>query len=267
MSSTRSSDGTGIGYTRSGEGPSLILVGGAFPYRAIDQSTAELAGRLAPAFSVFHYDRRGRGESGDSAPYSVEREVEDLDALISEAGGSAFVFGMSSGGALALEGAARGLAITKLALYEPPFALDENSQDAPDDVLERLTELNADGRPGDAVEYFLTTGLGMPREMVAEMRGAPVWPGFEAVAHTLVYDTMLMDGQDALVADRVPTITQPVLLLDGGASPPWAAAAVDGLAELLPHAERRTLAGQTHDVAADALAPALEDFFSATVRV
>jgi pimeloyl-ACP methyl ester carboxylesterase len=267
VSTARSSDGTGIAYTRSGKGPALILVGGAFQYRAIDESTAALVERLAPAFTVFHYDRRGRGESGDSAPYSVEREIDDLDALIGAAGGSAFVFGMSSGGALALEGAARGLRITKLALYEPPFAVDENSFQAPDNFLERLRELNSAGRPGDAVEYFLTTGLGMPGEMVAEMRQAPVWPGFEAVAHTLVYDTILMDGQDTLLAERAPTVTAPALLLDGGASPPWAAAAVDALAEILPHAARRTLAGQTHDVAADALAPVLEEFFGAPVRV
>jgi pimeloyl-ACP methyl ester carboxylesterase len=267
VSTVRSNDGTQIGFDRSGAGPPLILVGGAFQYRAIDQSTAELVERLAADFSVFHYDRRGRGESGDSVSYSVEREVEDLDALIGSAGGSAFVFGMSSGGALALEAAARGLAITKLALYEPPFAVDENSFNAPDDFLEQLRTLNAAGRLGDAVEYFLTAGLGMPSEMVAEMRNAPVWHGFEAVAHTLVYDTVLMDGQDTLLAERAPTVTAPTLLLDGGASPPWAAAAVDALAEILPHAERRTLAGQTHDVAAAVLAPALGDFFGAPARV
>jgi pimeloyl-ACP methyl ester carboxylesterase len=267
VSTVRSSDGTQIGFDRSGTGPALILVGGAFQYRAIDQSTAELVQRLAPAFTVFHYDRRGRGESGDRAPYSVEREVEDLGALIEAAGGSAFAFGMSSGGALALEGAASGLEITKLALYEPPFAVDENSFKAPDDFLERLRDLNASGRPGDAVEFFLTAGLGMPAAMVAEMRKAPVWPGFEAVAHTLVYDTVLMDGQDTLLSERVPTVTAPVLLLDGGASPPWAAAAVEALAGILRHAERRTLPGQTHDVAADALAPALEEFFGVGVRV
>ena len=267
MSTVRSSDGTQIGFDRSGAGPSLILVGGAFQYRAIDESTAELVERLASAFTVFHYDRRGRGESGDSPPYAVEREVEDLDALIEAAGGSAFVFGMSSGGALALEAAAGGLAITKLALYEPPFAVDENSFKAPDDFLDQLRRLNAAGRRGDAVEYFLSTGLGMPAEMVAEMRREPVWQGFEAVAHTLVYDTTLMEGQDTLLAERVPTVTAPVLLLDGGASPPWAAAAAKALAGILPHAERRTLAGQTHDVAPDALAPALEDFFGVPARV
>jgi Alpha/beta hydrolase family len=267
VSTVRSSDGTRIGFDRTGTGPPLILVGGAFQYRAIDESTAELVQRLAPFFTVFHYDRRGRGESGDSATYAVEREVEDLDALIGAAGGSSFVFGMSSGGALTLEAAAAGLAITKLALYEPPFAVTQNSFQAPDDFLDRLRALNAAGRAGDAVEYFLCAGLGMPGEMVAEMRSAPVWHGFEAVAHTLVYDTVLMDGQETLLAERAPTVTAPALLLDGGASPPWAAAAVDALAGILPHAERRTLPGQTHDVAADALAPALEEFFGMHVRV
>jgi pimeloyl-ACP methyl ester carboxylesterase len=267
VSTVRSSDGTRIGFDRSGTGPPLILVGGAFQYRAIDESTAELVERLAPTFTVFHYDRRGRGESGDNPPYSVEREIEDLDALIEAAGGSAFVFGMSSGGALTLEAAASGLAITKLALYEPPFAVEETSFKAPDDFLEQLRKLNAAGRRGDAVEYFLSVGLGMPAEMVAEMRRAPVWHGFEAVAHTLVYDTVLMDGQNTLLAERAPTVTAPVLLLDGGASPRWAAAGVEALAAVLPHAERRTLAGQTHDVAAAALAPALEGFFGVHARV
>ena len=267
MSTVRSSDGTRIGFDRSGSGPPLILVGGAFQYRAIDESTAELVERLAPAFTVFHYDRRGRGESGDGAPYSVAREVEDLDALIDAAGGSAFVFGMSSGGALALEAAASGLAITKLALYEPPFAVDASGFTPPADFLDQLRRLNAAGRPGDAVEYFLSTGLGMPAEMVAQTRSEPVWQGFEAVAHTLVYDTMLMAGQDTLLAERAPTITAPVLLVDGGASAPWAAAAADTLARILPHAERRTLAGQTHEVAPGALAPALEAFLGVPARV
>jgi pimeloyl-ACP methyl ester carboxylesterase len=267
VSTVRSSDGTRIGFDRSGSGPPLILVGGAFQYRAIDESTAQLVERLAPVFTVFHYDRRGRGESGDSTPYSVAREVEDLDALIDAAGGSAFVFGMSSGGVLALEAAASGLAITKLALYEPPFAVDANSFNPPDDFLDQLRRLNAAGRPGDAVEYFLSTGLGMPAEMVAETRGEPVWQGFEAVAHTLVYDTLVMEGQDTLLAERAPTITAPVLLVDGGASPPWAAAAVDTLTRILPHAERRTLPGQTHEVAPGALAPVLEAFLGVTARV
>ena len=147
------------------------------------------------------------------------------------------------------------------------YAYNENSFKAPDDFLDQLRRLNAAGRPGDAVEYFLSTGLGMPAEMVAEMRGEPVWQGFEAVAHTLVYDTTLMEGQDTLLAERAPTVTAPVLLLDGGASPPWAAAAVKALAGILPHGERRTLAGQTHEVAPDALAPALEAFFGVPVRV
>jgi pimeloyl-ACP methyl ester carboxylesterase len=242
-------------------------VGGAFQYRAIDESTAGLVGQLSPAFTVFHYDRRGRGESGDTPPYAVEREVEDLAALVEEAGGSAYVFGMSSGGALALEAAASGVAITKLALYEPPFAVLEHSFKAPDDFLDQLRELNSAGRPGDAVEYFLSTGLGMPAEMVAEMRREPVWQGFEAVAHTLVYDTTLMAGQGKLLAERAPTVTAPVLLLDGGASPSWAAAAVEALARILPHPERRTLRGQTHEVAPDALAPELEDFFGVPARV
>jgi|SRR5215471_7789464 len=151
MNQVMSNDGTVIAFDRSGQGPAVILVGGAFQYRAIDPPTAQLAALLAQHFTVFHYDRRGRGESGDTQPYAVEREVEDLEALIHEAGGSAFVFGMSSGGVLALE-AARGLAITKLAVYELPFnSGDEHVRQAAERYKQHLAALLNEGRRGDAV--------------------------------------------------------------------------------------------------------------------
>jgi pimeloyl-ACP methyl ester carboxylesterase len=260
MEEVLSSDGTRIAFDRTGEGPPLILVGGAFQHRALDASTAGLAALLAPRLTVFHYDRRGRGDSGDTPPYAVEREVEDLAALIDEAGGWAFLYGMSSGGALALDAAARGLAVTKLALYEPPFMVENGRPRAEDDFATRLEELISADRHGDAVEFFLTE-VGMPAEAVAEMRTAPIWPQFESVAHTLMYDTTIMGDQEALLTERVPSVTAPTLLIDGGASPPWAREAVEALAARLPHPERRTLEGQTHEVEPEPLAPVLEEFF------
>jgi pimeloyl-ACP methyl ester carboxylesterase len=261
MEKVFSSDGTAIAFDRSGDGPPLILVSGALQHRAMDSSTARLAELLAPHLTVFHYDRRGRGDSGDSRPYAVDREVDDLGALIDEAGGWAFVYGMSSGGALALEAAAQGLAVTKLALYEPPFAIDNGDHGAAADFEARLRELTSSGRRGDAVEFFLTES-GMPVEGVARMRDTPIWPRFESVAHTLLYDITIMSDQESLLAERVPSITAPTLLIDGGASAPWARGAVEVLAGRLPHPRRRTLEGQTHEVAPDPLAPVLKEFFA-----
>jgi pimeloyl-ACP methyl ester carboxylesterase len=265
METVRSSDGTQIAFDRYGEGPSLILVGGAFQHRAIDQAMGQVATMLAPSFSVIHYDRRGRGDSGDTPPYAVEREVEDLQALIDGVGGAARVFGGSSGGVLALEGAAAGLPIAKLAMYEAPLIVDDSRVPLPPDYVEELTRLPAEGRPGDAVEYFMVQAMQMPPEMVAGMRSTPFWPALESVAHTLAYD-------GAIVADlmrgtpdplrKYASVSVPTLVMDGGASPPMMHSAAQALVEVLPNAERRTLEGQTHDVAPDVLAPALESFFS-----
>jgi pimeloyl-ACP methyl ester carboxylesterase len=265
MNTVTSKDGTTIAFDRSGEGPAIVLVGGAFQHRAIDPSTARLAELLAPNFTVYHYDRRGRGDSGDTAPYAVEREVEDIDALIQDAGGSASVFGMSSGAVLALHTAAAGLAITKLALYEPPFIVDDSRPPLPKDYRERLTALLAAGRRGDAVELFMTEAVGMPAEAVAPMRGAPFWPAFEDVAHTLPYDDAIMGDTTSgasLPTGRWATVTIPTLVVDGGASPAWARNAVAVLAESLADAERRTLEGQTHQVDPEVIAPVLKEFFA-----
>src|SRR5436190_10061409 len=189
MRTAISRDGTVIAFDQSGQGPALILVGGATVTRLAE---ASLAAALAPHFTVFAYDRRGRGESGDKAPYAVEREVEDIDALIAEAGGSAFVFGHSSGAVLALE-AARLLPtkITKLAVYEPPFIIVNSRPPAPEDYAAHLMELVSSGRRGEAVAYFMTE-VGTPPEMVAQMRQSPMWPGLEEVAHTLAYDVTII---------------------------------------------------------------------------
>lgn len=264
MGTVRSKDGTTIAFDQSGTGPALILVGGAFQYRAIDERTAKLASLLAARFTVFHYDRRGRGESGDTAPYATAREIEDLDALISAAGGAVFVFGMSSGAALALDAAAQGLSIKKLAVYEPPFIVDDARPPLPEDYAAHLTALAASGRRGDAIAYFLTRGVGVPAEAVEQMRQAPVWPAFEAIAHTLAYDGALVSSTGAgkpLSADRWASGTIPTLVVDGGASSAWMRNAARALADVLPNAQRATLEGQQHDAAPELLAPVLEAFF------
>ncbi len=239
-------------------------MGGAFQHRAIDPGTASLAELLAERLTVFHYDRRGRGDSGDTPPYAVEREVEDLGALIEEAGGSASVFAMPSGGALALEAAASGLAIEKLALYEPPFVVDDSRPPLPEGYAERLAGLTSSGRRGHAVEYFMTEAVGVPAEAIP-MRGAPVWPAFESVAHTLAYDAAVMGDTmsgDAAPLTRWAALGVPTLVMDGGASPEWIHRGALALAGVLLDARRRTLEGQTHDVAPEVLAPALEEFFA-----
>src|SRR5947209_11623968 len=262
MKKVTSKDGTVIAFDRSGKGPAVILVGGAFQYRAIDPPTAQLAALLASHFTVFHYDRRGRGDSSDTLPYTVEREVEDLDALIKEAGGQAAVFGMSSGGVLALEAAKHGLAITKLALYELPFnSGDESGRQASENYTRQLKALLTEGRRGDAVALAMTT-WGAPAEAIAGMRPTPIWSLFESVAPTLAYDNAIM-GDGSVPAERLASITVPTLVIDGGASPAFMHNAAQVVAHTLPNAKLRTLEDQTHDVAPEVLAPLLEQFFAA----
>ena len=261
MNQVISKDGMVIAFDRSGKGPAVILVGGAFQHRAIDPPTAQLAALLAQHFTVFYYDRRGRGASLDTQPFAIEREIEDLEALINEAGGSAFVFGMSSGGVLALYAAARGLAITKLALYEPPFNPgDEHARQAAENYTRQLTTLLSEGRRGDAVALAMTT-WGAPAEAVAGMRQTPIWPFFEAVAPTLAYDNAIM-GDGSVPIERLASITVPTLVMDGGASPAFVQNAGQAVALALPNAQRRTLEGQAHDVAPEVLAPVLMEFFA-----
>jgi len=265
MNTVLSSDGTTIAYDRDGAGPPLILVGGAFQHRAIDERTERLAALLAGDFTVYHYDRRGRGGSGDTAPYAREREIEDLAALIGQAGGPALVFGNSSGAPLALDAAAQGVAISKLALYEPPFVVDRSRPPVGEDYLDRLTKLLVEGHRGEAVELFLTEAAGVPAEFVAGMAQAPVWADFEAVAHTLRYDALFMDGTltgRPLPGGRWASVTVPVLVIDGGASPEYMHNAASTLADLLPDTGRHTIEGQLHDVDPVLLAPVLREFFT-----
>lgn len=262
MQTVTSKDGTTIAYDQTGTGPALILVGGALSERS---AAIPMAGLLAPNFTVYGYDRRGRGDSGDTQPYTVEREIEDIAALIEQAGGSAFVYGMSSGAVLALRAAASGLPITKLALYEPPLIVDATRAPLPRDYVAHLNELVAAGRRGDAVEYFLTAAVEVPAAMVAEMRGSPMWPGMEALAPTIAYDGAVMG--DAMSGAKTPlqqfaAVTTPTLVLDGGASPEWMHNGAQALADVLPNVRRETLPGQTHAVDPNVLVPVLRAFFA-----
>ena len=267
MRTVISKDGTPIAFDQSGQGPAIILISGASATRV---DAAPLATALAPDFTVFAYDRRGRGESGDTFPYAVEREVEDIDALIDEAGGSAFVFGHSSGAVLALE-AARLIPtrITKLAVYEPPFILDASRAPAPEDYAQHLTELAASGHRGEAVEYFMTV-VGGPAEMVAMMRQSPMWPGLEAIAPTLAYDATVMGNTmrgDPTSLSTWASVPVPTLVMDGTVffgreeGHAFLRHGADEIASILPNAQRRTLEGQDHGAAPDLLAAALKAFF------
>jgi pimeloyl-ACP methyl ester carboxylesterase len=263
MKKVQSKDGTEIAFDQSGEGPPVILVGGALQYRAIDPPTVALATLLAEDFTVFHYDRRGRGDSGDTLPYAVEREVEDLAALINTAGGSARVFGMSSGAVLALRAAAA-LKITKLALYEPPFIVDASRLPLPSDYLARLDNLLTSKKMGDAVALFMAEAVGVPAEYVASMRKETFWKAFEAVAHTLAYDGVIM--ADAMSGSPRPLrqwtqVTVPTLVIDGGESPVHQHKATLALVEVLPDSRSCTLDGQSHNVSPEVLAPVLREFF------
>ena len=262
MHRTVSKDGTPIAFDRSGSGPALILVDGALCYRASGPS-GPLAALLAQHFTVFTYDRRGRGDSGNTSPYAVEREVEDIDALIKEAGGNAFVYGVSSGAVLALEAARRGLAITRLALYEAPFIVDDTRPPIPADFLARLNEAIASGRRTDAVKAFMKL-VGVPAVFVALMRFLPAWPKLTAVAHTLPYDITLVQDYERgtpLPAGQWAVATMPALVMDGGKSPAWMRNAMRALAGVLPNATYRTLPGQTHMLSAKAVTPPLVEFF------
>lgn len=258
----RSQDGTAIAHDQVGAGPALILVGGALSTRGASEG---LATALAPAFTVISYDRRGRGESGDTLPYAPEREIEDLAALVEIAGDVAFAFGVSSGAGLVLRAAAAGVALTRLALYEPPFIVDDSRPPVPSDYLAHLDALLAEGRRGDAVEYFMREAVEVPPEMIAQMRESPMWAGMEAVAPTLPYDGAVMgDGMagQPFRAGQWASVTAPTLVLDGGDSPAWMHNGVAALAAALPNARRETLLGQTHAVAPEVVAPVLRAFFS-----
>jgi pimeloyl-ACP methyl ester carboxylesterase len=242
MQRVTSADGTAIAYDRTGSGPPVILVGGAFGDRH-ESTVTGIAEALAPHFTVYNYDRRGRGDSGDTAPYDMRREIDDLDALIAEAGGSAMVFGGSSGGALALEAAALGSAITRLAVFEPPYVTDATRPPLPG--RQELADLVESGRRGAAVELFMTRGAEIPAETVADMKAQPFWSGMEAAAHTLVYEAAVV-GPGPVPVDRFGAITIPSLVLVGSLSSVRMRTAAAGVAGSLANTRLETLEGQAH---------------------
>ena len=258
MPTVTSADGTTIAYERSGSGPALVLVDGAMCYRGAGPMRP-LAALLQDTFTVYTYDRRGRGESSDTLPYAVAREVEDLQALVALAGGEACVYAMSSGAALALATAATGTGIAKLALYEPPFMAAVEDGTRIKEYTEGLQQLLEAGNRGDAVALFMGF-VGVPEPVVAGIRAQPGWAMLEAIAPTLAYDDELLAG-GRVPRDLASTIAVPALVLTGGSSPHGLQQAAKATAEALPGAEHRTLDGQTHDVAPEALAPVLVEFF------
>jgi pimeloyl-ACP methyl ester carboxylesterase len=262
MNKVISPDGTPISFDRLGDGQPVIVVGGAMCDRALTRPTAV---ELAKHFTVFNYDRRGRGDSGDAASYAVEREIEDLAALIAEAGGTASVYAHSSGAGLALHAAAHGLPISKLVLHEPPYVPDlAEERRISREYAEKLKAILAEGRRGDAVELFMTT-VGTPQEMVDRMRSEPWWTGIEAIAPTLAYDSEVMGDSSrggTIPVDLVGRVTPPTLVLVGGASPAWMIDVGRQVADAMPNGRHRVLEGQEHVVPPELLAPVLVEFLA-----
>jgi pimeloyl-ACP methyl ester carboxylesterase len=257
-----SKDGTPIAYDKQGEGPAVILVAGATCAR-LSWSGPQLSRLLAPHFTVYNYDRRGRGDSGDTKPYAVAREVEDIEALIDEAGGSAYLYGHSSGAALALEAALQlGTKVKKLAMYEAPYNDDAQAKLAWKQYIKQLTEALAADRRGDAVAAFMQY-VGMPTDQIEAMRQSPAWPQLESIAPTLAYDHAGIMGEDASIpTERIAVITAPTLVMNGGASFPFMYDTAQVLSKTIPNAKLLTIEGQTHDVDSNVLAPVLVEFFS-----
>jgi pimeloyl-ACP methyl ester carboxylesterase len=255
MKEVLSGDGTPIAFDRIGQGPPLILVEGALNDLA---TMLPLAALLQGQFTVFTYDRRGRGASGDSPQYSVDREIEDLERVIAETDGSPFVFANCSGGALVLEAAARGADIASMALYEPPFFLEGRS--VPTDYSRRLSSLIEQGLRGEALKLFMLETVLLPAEHVSQVRNGPMWPSLEAMAHTLVYEDAVM-ADCSLPVDRLKQVTVPTLVIEGAQSPAWARESVQALVDVLPTGFRFPLAGHTHFLVPEAVVPLLRAFF------
>jgi pimeloyl-ACP methyl ester carboxylesterase len=256
-----SKDGTPIAFQRAGSGPAVILIDGALCYRGMGE-TAALADLLAPHLTVYTYDRRGRGESGDTLPYSVERELDDIDALVTAAGGRASLWGMSSGAVLALEAARRSHGIDRVALYEAPFIVDDSRPTTEAD-WRRIDAAVAAGRRSEAVKTFLQS-VGMPWYFIAPLRLLPMWAKLEAIAHTLPYDGAIVKDYQrgrSLPANRWATVAVPTLVMAGTKSPRWMQHGNESLARVLPNAHYRALDGQTHMLKPRAHAGILQEFF------
>jgi pimeloyl-ACP methyl ester carboxylesterase len=256
-----SKDGTKIAYDKLGQGPPIIIVNGALADR---NAGHPLAGLLAPDFTVYCYDRRGRGNSSDTQPYSVKKEVEDLEAVIDAAGGSAYLYGSSSGAALALEAALQlGGKVKKLAMYEAPYDSSKAAIKPWNEYKVKLAELLAAGKRGEAAVFFMKF-VGVPEGMIKELRNAPTWPSVEAMAPTIVYDNAVLGEDRRPPIERAASVTVPTLVMDGAESVksmPFARATAEALAKAIPKARHHVLKGQMHVVKPDAMAPVLKKFF------
>ncbi len=258
MNTVVSKDGTTITYDRRGNGPALVLVDGALCSRA-QGPMPDVAEALADRFTVYNYDRRGRGDSGDAGDYAVEREIEDLAAVIEAAGGSAYVYGSSSGAALSLRAAAAGLPIEKLVAFEPPYVVDDSRKQIPRSWVADLQALE----PGDAIKYFFTKGIGLPGIFVTMMKLMPAWKPLKAIAHTLPYDAQVLGNNcfgEPMDTEQWAPIEQPVLVVNGGKSPGWMKNSTRALAAAVPGAGHNEVPGQNHMIKAGAIAPVIADF-------
>ncbi len=264
MSTVTSKDGTTIAFDTYGTGRPLIMIDGATGYPAINPVNAETGQLLADEFTTYAYDRRGRGNSTDTAPYAIEREIEDLAALIEHAGGGpAVLFGWSSGGVLALDAVAAGLPVSHLAVFEPPFVVDDIRPPLPSDYVERLDAANAAGRPGDAVDLFMTAAASASPEDVEGLHQSDFWPVMLGIAPTIAYDGRIMGttmSGNPLPADRWASTDVPVLVMHGLDTWPTLIPGPRALAELLPTATLKPVPGENHGTTAEVLAPALREF-------
>jgi pimeloyl-ACP methyl ester carboxylesterase len=253
-----SKDGTHLAAEVTGSGPAIVLVCGGSVDRG---ANAGLAGLLSADFTVWNFDRRGRGDSGDTPPYAVEREIEDIEAVIAAAGGHAHLYGSSSGAGLALEAAAAGAAVDKLVLWEPPYNVDPAGR-PPADSVEQLDRMIAEGRRDDAATFFMVDMVGLPAEFAAFARTQPWWAGQLAIAHTLAYDARVM-GDYSVPTETAARVTMPALILTGGSSFALFRPTADALVAAMPDAQTESLAGQEHNVDPAALGPVMRDFLLA----
>lgn len=268
-----SQDGTKIAYDRAGDGPAVILVNGALGDRALDRKFKQMpviSELLSAQFTVINYDRRGRGDSDEAGPFAVEREIDDIAALISAVGGRAALFGFSSGGALALRAAGAGIGVDQVAVYEVPFVVRADDKRPPADYGPQLDALIANDDRSGAVKHFMRKAMGMPAPAVAAMRLLPVWKLMQATAPTLPYDWAAlgehnMQGRE-LRAEEWASVTVPALVVYGAESPSSLRNGARALADVLPNAQLRVLEGMGHRLKANVLAPVLAEFFGQLTR-
>ena len=260
MNKVISKDGTEIAFDKQGVGPGVILVDGALSFRSFGPMP-ELAKLLSTSFTTVDYDRRGRGDSGDNKPFAVEREIDDIEALINEAGGSAYLYGVSSGACLVIEATIKlGDKVKKLALYEAPYKTGENALEEWREYKKQLTKSLEENRRGDAIDLFMRF-VGTPADQIAGMRQSPMWQMLEAVAPTLLYDAEAMGADRKVPIERVSNIVIPTLVMHGGRGLPFMKQTALTLSRAIPQAKFLTIENQTHAVASEAVAPALVEFF------